>query len=203
MDSNLQWQFKFWTPHHYWQLNDGSKFLLTIHVLNSASWLTTERRLQICTDKSWFELHTLADNWAIAPNLYWQFTFWTPYPDWQLNHGSQFALTIQVLNSTSLPTTERWLQICTDNSWFELHTLTDNWTMAPNVHWQFKFWTPLPYWQLNDGSKFALTIQVLNSRSLLTTERWLQICTDNSSFKLHIVTDNWTMAPNLHWQFKY
>jgi len=105
--------------------------------------------------------------------------------------------------TTSLLTTERWFQICTDKSCFNLHILTDNWKMTPTLHWQIMLRSQHryhAYCQLTYDSKFYLTSYVLIWAALLTTDRWFQSLTDKSCFDLNIHTDSWQIIPNFNRQ---
>ena len=185
----------FWTPHRYWQLNDSSKFALTIQVLNSRSF----RQLWDCSKFALtiqvFKLHLVTDNWTMVQNLHWQFkflnfpsllttelhwqfTFWTPSAYRQLNDDSKFALVNHVLNSTSLLTTERRLQIFSDKSCFNLNILIYNWQMMPNFIRPVMFWSQHLRGQINFILETKYPTRNVYKETFYPSEtfdRWFQI----------------------------
>ena len=146
---------------------------------------------------------------------------WSQLLDWLLTDECKFLLANHVLILTSSLTTDRWFQIFTDTSCFDLNSPTDNWPMILNFYRQIMFWSWLPHGQPTDDFKVFQGNHVLNYTSFLTADRWFQIWLENhvliltssltagrwfqifsgkSCFDLIILADNWQMIPNLNWR---
>ena len=128
---------------------------------------------------------------------------WSQLLDWLLTDECKFLLANHVLILTSSLTTDRWFQIFTDTSCFDLNSPTDNWPMILNFYRQIMFWSWLPHGQPTDDFKVFQGNHVLNYTSFLTADRWFQIWLENHVL---ILTSSLTAGrwfQNFFWQVMF